>query len=96
MVPSGLDPFRLAILPIDPDRHCSVLTFRLVILLINSDRHCSVQTFRLVILLIDSNQHCSVQALACTRNLQIQIGLLLVLFSFYFICEQVLFVYILQ
>ena len=43
VVPSSLDPFSLAISPIDPDRHCSVLTFRLVILLIDSDRHCSVQ-----------------------------------------------------
>ena len=43
VVPSSLDPFHLAILPIDLDRHCSVQTFRLVILLIDSDRHCSVQ-----------------------------------------------------
>ena len=60
VVPSSLDPFSLAISPVNPDRHCSVLTFRLVILLIDSDRHCSVQTFRLVILLIDSDRHCSV------------------------------------
>ena len=60
VVPSSLHPFSLAISPIDPDRHYSVLTFRLVILLIDSDRHCSVQAFRLVILLIDSDRHCSV------------------------------------
>ena len=61
VVPSSLYRFRLVILLIDSDRHCSVQTFRLVILLIDSDRHYSVQTFRLVILLIDSDRHCSVQ-----------------------------------
>ena len=59
VVPSSLYRFRLVILLIDSDRHCSVQTFRLVILLINSDRHRSVQTFRLVILLIDSDRHSS-------------------------------------
>ena len=46
VVPSSLDPlqtFRLVILLINSDRHCSVQTFRLVILLIDSNRHCSVQ-----------------------------------------------------
>ena len=37
---------------------------------------------RLVLLLINSDQPCSVQALACTRNLQTEVGLPLIFFFF--------------
>ena len=54
--------------------------FSLAISLILPNLLCSVPT-----LLIYSDQPCSVQALACTRNLQTEVGLLLIFFLFYFI-----------
>ena len=42
-VPGSLDPYFLAVSPIDPERHHPAPTLRPVIPFINSDQHCSVQ-----------------------------------------------------